>query len=40
MLRQLESVLKMVDFIDVASRMGFAAGGDPSDIDEDDAPES
>jgi len=40
MLRQLETVLEMVDFIDVASRMGFAAGGDPSDLDEDEPPAS
>jgi hypothetical protein len=40
MLRQLETVLETVDFIDVARRMGFAAGGDPSDLDEDDLPAS
>jgi hypothetical protein len=40
MLRQLETVLEMVDFIDVAGHMGFAAGGDPSDLDEDDPPGS
>jgi hypothetical protein len=40
MLRQLETVLEMVDFVGVAGRMGFAAGGDPADLDENDAPES
>lgn len=39
MLRQLETVLGMVDFIDVTRRMGFAAGGDPTDLD-DEPPES
>ena len=40
MLRQLEIVLETVDFIDVARQMGFAAGGDPSDLDEDAPPAS
>lgn len=36
MLRQLETVLGTVDFIDFARRMGFAEGGDAADLNEDD----
>jgi hypothetical protein len=40
MLRQLETTLAALDVIDFARRMGFAEGGDPADLADDDSPDT